>query len=141
MAWLPDRVGPKRVLMPSIGALAGGLFVLSLASGSGEVAVAGLMCGVGHGFGFPILYGFVVRRAGVRDRGSAVAIFTSLFDVGILIGGPVLGYVIGVGGYDTMFIVAAVVLVAGLGVFMRWDRGVGRRPPSVLERPVPTHHQ
>lgn len=140
LAWLPERVGPKRVLFPSVGLLVAGLVVLSVATGAGHVGVAGLMCGVGHGFGFPILYGFVIRRAGVRDRGSAVAIFTSLFDVGILVGGPILGVVIAISGYPAMFLVAGGALLIGMAVFGFWDHGVQRRAASILERPVPSHH-
>lgn len=140
LAWLPERVGEKRVMFPSLGLLVGGLVVLSVAGSAVHIAIAGLMCGVGHGFGFPILYGFVIRRAGVRDRGSAVAIFTSLFDVGTLVGGPVLGAIIAMTDYPTMFLVAAGALAGGLIVFAMWDRDVVARDPSILERPVPAHH-
>ena len=141
LAWLPDRVGPKRVFFPAMGSLAAGLVVLALASGSADVAVAGLLCGVGHGFGFPILYGFVIRRAGVQDRGSAVAIFTSLFDVGTLVGGPALGAIIAFSGYPAMFAAAAALLAVGAGIFFTWDRGATPPPEPTLERPVPAHHQ
>jgi MFS family permease len=140
LAWLPERIGEERVMFPSISLLVGGLVVLSVAGSAAHIAIAGLMCGVGHGFGFPILYGFVIRRAVVRDRGSAVAIFTSLFDVGTLVGGPILGAVIAMAGYPAMFLVAAAAMTCGLGVFAVWDRGVVARESSILERPVPAHH-
>jgi MFS family permease len=140
-AWLPDRVGPKRVLFPSMACLVLGFVVLAGAGGSAEVVLAGLLCGIGHGFGFPILYGFVVRRARVSDRGTAVSIFTSLFDVGTLIGGPILGAIIVTSGYEDMFLAAAAMLVFGTAIYAWWDRASGRRPPSILERPVPAHHQ
>ena len=139
-ARLPDRVGPKRVLFPSMASLVAGFVVLAFASGSGEIALAGIFCGIGHGFGFPIFYAFVVRRAGVKDRGTAVAIFTSLFDVGTLLAGPILGLIIVASGYRTMFMSSAAILIGGVGVFAWWDRGALRRAASPLERPVPTHH-
>ena len=139
-ARLPDRVGPKRVLFPSMLSLVAGFAVLAFASGSGEVAIAGVFCGIGHGFGFPILYAFVVRRAGVKDRGTAVAIFTSLFDVGTLMAGPILGLIISASSYRAMFLSAGAILAAGAAVFAWWDRGAMRRAASPLERPVPAHH-
>jgi MFS family permease len=120
--WVPDRVGQKRVLFPSMGSLAVGFMVLSFATGSAHVAVAGVLCGIGHGYGFPILSGMVVSRALDEDRGSAVSIFTALFDLGTLIGGPVLGVIISSFGYTTMFTFAAVAIVVASFAFATWDR-------------------
>jgi predicted MFS family arabinose efflux permease len=115
-------LGQKRVLFPSMGSLAIGFMVLSLATGSGHVAIAGVLCGVGHGYGFPILSGMVVSRALDEDRGSAVSFFTALFDFGTLIGGPVLGVIISTFGYTTMFTFAAVAIVGASFAFATWDR-------------------
>ncbi len=122
LGWVPDRVGQKLVLFPSMGSLAAGFMVLSIATGSVHIAVAGVLCGIGHGYGFPILSGMVVSRALDEDRGSAVSIFTALFDLGTLIGGPVLGIIISRFGYATMFTVAAVAIVTASFVFAGWDR-------------------
>ena len=119
--WVPDRLGQKRVLFPSMGSLAVGFMVLSLATGSPHVAIAGVLCGVGHGYGFPILSGMVVSRALDEDRGSAVSIFTALFDMGTLIGGPVFGIIISSFGYRTMFTFAAVAIVVASFAFATWD--------------------
>lgn len=122
VGWLPDRVGLKRVLYPSMGSLAAGFLILAIASGSGHVAVAGVLCGIGHGFGFPILSGMVVSRAPDEDRGSAISFFTALFDLGILVGGPVLGVVITGFGYPAMFTVAAGVIIATAIAFSVTDK-------------------
>lgn len=122
LGWVPDRLGQKRVLFPSMGSLAAGLIVLSFATGSAHVAVAGVLCGVGHGYGFPIMSGMVVSRALDEDRGSAVSIFTALFDMGTLVGGPVLGVIISGYGYTAMFRFAAVAIVAASFAFATWDR-------------------
>jgi MFS family permease len=119
---LPDRVGPKKVLYPALGALACGLVVLSRASSGGAVVGAGLLCGLGHGYSFPILLGLVVHRARAAERGAALAIFTALFDGGTLIGGPLLGSVIRAFGYPPMFLAAAFLVgVGALGVAL-FDR-------------------
>ncbi len=122
LGWVPDRVGQKRVLYPSMGSIAAGLVVLSFATGPGHILVAGVLCGVGHGYGFPIMSGMVVSRALDEDRGSAVSIFTALFDLGTLVGGPVLGVIISGFGYTTMFRFAAVTIVTASFVFATWDR-------------------
>jgi len=124
LGWVPDRVGPTRTLYPALGLLAGGFAVLAGATQAREVAVAGALCGLGHGFTFPILSGLVVTRARPAERGAAMALFTALFDAGVLIGSPLFGAVIRASGYPAMFLTAAGVLVAGALGFAVWDRRV-----------------
>ncbi len=120
--WLPDRIGPKRVLYPALALFAGGFAVLAGAESDGAVLIAGALCGAGHGYAFPILYALAFGRADVKNRGSASAIFTGLFDVGALIGGPAFGWLIAAFSYETMFLVAAGWILAGGAVFAVWDR-------------------
>ncbi|HSM02277.1 MAG TPA: MFS transporter [Acidimicrobiia bacterium] len=125
--WVPDRLGSKRVLYPSLVIFAAGFVVLATASTSLAVAVAGGLCGFGHAYVFPILYAMSFGRAQTTDRGSASAIFTGLFDIGTLIGGPVLGTLITWFGYSAMFLVAAGWVVAGSIVFSLWEGDAGPR--------------
>jgi MFS family permease len=120
--WLPDRVGPKRVLVPALFALAAGFFALARAGSAFDVALAGLLCGIGHGYTFPILFGLVVTRAPEPNRGAAMALFTALFDLGVLVGGPALGLVIERAGYGAMFTTGGALTAAGTAVFLLWDR-------------------
>lgn len=123
-AWLPDRVGRKRVLFPAFGALVAGFMVLAAADATIDIAVAGVLCGAGHGYAFPILMGFTVDRAGTAALGSAVAFYTALFDVGTLVGGPALGAIIEAVGYPTMYFSAGVFLASAAVGFAVWDRSV-----------------
>ncbi len=120
--WLPDRVGPKRMLVPSLGILCVGLVLLAFAATPAHILVAGVCCGVGHGFVFPILSGLVVTRAREADRGSALSIFTALFDAGVLLGGPTLGALIREAGYPAMYGFAALWIACGSAVFFAWER-------------------
>ena len=121
--WLPDRVGPKRVLFPALAALAVGFALLAGADRTSDVLVAGVLCGAGHGFTFPIVFGMVVTRTRDADRGSAMAIYTALFDLGVVVGGPGFGFVIGASGYSAAFGAAAALIVVGATIFALWDRG------------------
>lgn len=124
--WVPDRLGPVKVLIPSVIALASGVFALALAETSLAVNVAGGLCGLGHGYAFPILSGLVVGRARERDRGSAVAIYTGIADVGAVIGGPLFGVVLDCSSYAGLYALVGLILIAGLGVFLPWDARVQR---------------
>lgn len=121
IGWLPDRIGPKKVLYPALAAMAAGLVALAIADSAVWVGIAGGLAGAGHGFVFPILYALTVERIHVSDRGSAVSIYTALFDVGQLLAAPVWGLIIEGAGYTPMYItVASGLLVAGV-VFAAWD--------------------
>lgn len=124
---LPDRIGPKRVLFPALATLVAGFGCLAAAADAREVLAAGVLCGVGHGFTFPILSSLVVTRAREAGRGAAISIFTALPDVGALLGAPVLGWLIEVRGFSAMFATAAALLAVGTVVFAAWDRRASPR--------------
>jgi MFS family permease len=119
---IPDRLGPKRVLLPALLVQAIGFGVLAQATSASDVLLAGLLCGVGHGYAFPILFALVVTRAGASLRGTAMAIYTALFDLGVLLGGPGLGVVIEHFGYPAMYRATATILAVGAFGFIVWDR-------------------
>lgn len=127
LGWVPDRIGARRTLVPAIAATVGGLWVLSAVSSDLGVGVAGLLCGMGHAFVFPILSALVVTRADEHERGAALSGFTALFDLGMLVGAPVLGAVLQQTDYTTMFLGAAAVTTAGALGFWAYDERVRRR--------------
>lgn len=121
--WVPERVGLIRVLVPSMVVTAIGLVTIAMATSPIHLIAAAIACGVGHGFAFPILSALVVTRARPDERGSAVALFTALFDLGVLVGGPTFGLIVKLGSYPATFGFAAV-LVAAVGVaFGLYERG------------------
>ena len=122
LGWLPDRVGPRRTLYPAILATTGGLMLLPVASNNLEMAVSGMLCGMGHAFVFPILLAMVVERAAARERGVALSMFTALFDLGLLLGSPLLGALLERTDYTVMFSSAAAMTVVGGIVYGLWDR-------------------
>jgi len=124
LGWMPDRVGPKRVLYPALGVVVAAFALLATANSDNQVIAAGVLFGIGHGYTFPVLFGIVVTRAREADRGSAMGIFTALFDVGAVLGGPLTGVLISVAGFGAGFGVAGAIVLAGAVAFFFWD---GRR--------------
>lgn len=122
LGWVPDRLGLRRTLVPSIWVAAAGVWLLSGYGSTQELIVAGVLCGAGHGYAFPVISALVVARAPAAERGSALAAFTALFDVGLVAGGPTLGAVVDLAGYPVMFATAAMCAFAGTFVFVAWDR-------------------
>lgn len=132
--WLPDRIGQQRVLYPALVSVAAGFVVLAADAGTAALIAAGVLCGIGHGYAFPILYTFVVSRSRRRHLGSASSVFTGLFDVGAFVGAPALGYVIEWRGYSAMFAAAAIWMIAGIALFAWWDRRPAPAPDQAVER-------
>jgi predicted MFS family arabinose efflux permease len=102
--------------------LAIGFCLIALGTGDLSLAIAGVFCGMGHGYTFPILLGMVVSRTRASERGAALSIFTALFDGGTVMGGPLLGVVIDWAGYPPMFATAAAIVAVSAVVFGVWDR-------------------
>ncbi|MDQ3036178.1 MAG: MFS transporter [Myxococcota bacterium] len=120
LGWLPDRLGPKRVLAPSLLAISVALAALSLARTPLAIGAAGALAGLGHGFAFPILTGLTAGRSRDEERGSALSLFTAVFDVGLL-AGPSFGMLAEATSLRTMFLVAAAVPLLGGAVFYVWE--------------------
>ncbi len=72
------------------------------------------MLAIGQSLVFPALMMIVVSAAPEAERSSAVGSFTAFADVGYGVGAISLGAVAAAVGYNGVFAVAAVVMVAGL---------------------------
>jgi predicted MFS family arabinose efflux permease len=87
----------------------------------GMFVLAAAAAGAAHGAVFPILSSQVVARARTAERGSAMSIFTSIFDVALLTAGPIAGVMIDASGYTLAFSVVGVGLVIGAVGYGIWD--------------------
>lgn len=123
-AKLPERIGPSRVLVAAMACYISGVAAAAMASSSSGFLLAGGLAGLGHGYCFPILTAQVVGRSPDALRGSAMSMFTALWEVSKLFLAPCFGLVADLSSDAVMFGVAAV--VAGVAM-MYWDR---------LERPI-----
>lgn len=122
--WVPERFGMIRVLIPSLLIGAAGLGTIAVGTHPLHLIAAAILCGIGHGFAFPILSALVVTRAQPDERGSAIALFTALFDLGLLLGGPSFGVAVKLAGYPTSFGLAGGLVSVAVFVFVVWDRRV-----------------
>jgi len=133
--WVPERLGLVRVLIPSLLLGGAGLMILAVATGPIHLITAAISCGVGHGFAFPIISALVVTRARPEERGSAVAVFTALFDLGLLLGGPSFGLAVKFAGYPWTFTFAGILVTCATVVFVIWERMSGAGDPEGVSSP------
>lgn len=119
-----DRVPQRPLISAAVLAYAGGFVVLAAAQTVAAVAASAGLLGIGHGLLFPVLASQVVVRARDAERGSAMAIFTSLFDLAVLTAAPAVGVTIDWRGYTTAFTGLGVFIGMGLVGYLLWDRAV-----------------
>jgi len=129
--WIPDRIGLRRMVLPSMASYALGVMLLASASGDVAVLLGGLLCGIGHSYAYPVFFSLVVTRANPGERGSAMAIYASVDWAAILIAGPVLGLVIERAGYDGAFGSLLAVLGLGTAAFYALDRAHAERGDAI----------
>lgn len=118
---LYDKVAHRPMLTVSIALYGVGLLFMALAQNEVMLVAAGVTTGTAHGAAFPLLSSEVVNRARVSERGSAVATFTSIFDVSLLAGAPSVGFLIEGFDYFVAFSVVGVALLAGAVGYRFWD--------------------
>lgn len=117
-----DRIPHRPLLVFAISLYGLGLVVMAFAHSVAFLVVAAASTGTGHGAAFPILSSEVVNRARDSERGSAMATFTSIFDVALLLGAPAVGVLIEGFSYLVAFSAAGIALMAGSLVYVVWDR-------------------
>lgn len=117
-----DQFPHRLLLVGAISMFGIGLVLMAIADSSLVLAVAASVMGTAHGTAFPLISSEVVNRARVSERGSAMSVFTSIFDFALLLGAPAVGLLIDGFGYLPAFSTAGIALVAGAIVYSFWDR-------------------
>ncbi len=118
----PDRFGFMPVLYPAIFSHSVGMILLSFWPSATTLLFAGILCGMGHGFIFPILSVLLINRAPESERGARMALFTLFFEIGLFIGAPLFGFVAEAQGYRTMFFLSAMIVLTSVAAFVFLDR-------------------
>lgn len=126
---LPDRVGLIRVLIPALFLYAVGILLVPRVSSVPGLIFVGAMCGMGHGYAFPIFSVLAIEQVSPASRGRAVSWLTAMFDLGNTVANPLLGGIAEWAGYRTMFSVAGCgVLVAATAIWRKGAAFLAPRP-------------
>lgn len=118
---LYDRMPHRPLLTGSIVAYGIGLVCMALTQTVMLLVLAAAITGAAHGSVFPLISSEVVNRARVSERGSAVATFTALFDVALLAGAPLVGFLIDGFDYFVAYLTVGTMLVVGAVAYRQWD--------------------
>jgi MFS family permease len=119
---LADRIGYKRVFVPSLVLITVGLIVLASMGTRGSLIVSAAIFGVGFGTAYPVFVAHVMRGVHPRRRGAAFGAILAAFDTGIGTGSTTVGWLIQRFGFSTAFGAAAALAAIALPYFLLVDR-------------------
>lgn len=115
---LSDTHGRKKVILPAALIIVANLFVIAEVRGLPLLLVAGFFGGLGQGLIFPALSTYIIDFLGRGNKGLAISLYLSFFDIGMGLGSPVFGWVSDLAGYRWMYRIAGLCLLAATAVFM-----------------------
>ncbi|MEO6502057.1 MAG: MFS transporter [Jatrophihabitantaceae bacterium] len=103
----PDKYGPRRVATVCAVCEAVGLLIIAVAPNL-PIAIGGsLVMGVGFSLLHPSLALMVMNRTDKSQQGAALGAYTSFWDLGVAVWGPLGGVIAGALGYEAVFVVGA----------------------------------
>lgn len=113
-----DRIGHRRVLLPSLVTCAIGMAVTAAASGPVLLAIGGGLFGLGFGLMWPAFGALALGLSGPAKSGAAYGAMIAAFDTGIGTGSSVLGSIVAKFGYRPAFGFAAVLAALAAPYFL-----------------------
>ena len=115
---LSDRRGRKTVILPAALIIVANLFLIAQVRGFALLMVTGFIGGLGQGLIFPALSTYIIDFLGRENKGLAISLYLSLFDVGMGVGAPFFGWMSDLAGYRWMYRIAGLFLLVSTAVFM-----------------------
>ncbi len=104
---LPDKHGPRVVAAWSGAGEAVGLVIIAVAPNLPIAVCGSLVMGAGFSLLHPSLALMVMNRADKLKQGAALGAYTSFWDLGLAVWGPVTGVIASGFGYPAVFIAGA----------------------------------
>jgi MFS family permease len=119
---LGDRIGHKKLLMPSLGFIAAGLALLAAGGTMPWLIASALVFGLGYGTAYPMFVAHVMRHVDPSRRGAAFGGILAAFDTGVGTGSISSGWLIQHFGFRAAFGTAAVLAALAAPYFLFTDR-------------------
>ncbi len=126
---IADRRGRFAAIVPGMIVTAVGMYIVSSAASAEAFILAGVAVGIGFATAQPALQALAIDLAGPAERGAAMATFWAFTDFGVITGSFVSGEIAAVSGFGTVFVVSALMPLAGVAGLLAWRQL--RRPAAL----------
>lgn len=128
-----DRKGPSAVIYPSFIFFAIGLVIVSLISNQWILWLSAVFIGIGYGSLFPCLQTLAIQSVDKQRMGHAISTFFTLFDLGLAIGSVAMGVLIAYCGFETTYVLSAVLVIVTILVYHQYVAKKQNKRPARLE--------
>ena len=128
-----DRKGPSAVIYPSFIFFAIGLVIVSLISNQWILWLSAVFIGIGYGSLFPCLQTLAIQSVDKQRMGHAISTFFTLFDLGLAIGSVAMGVLIAYWGFETTYVLSAVLVIVTILVYRQYVAKMQNKRPASLE--------
>ena len=115
---LSDKFGRKAILFPAVVLISLNMFFIAHVQNLWMYTLAGFIGGLGQGLIFPALSTYMIDIFGRKNKGFALSLYLTFFDVGMGIGSVIFGRVSDVYGFPYMFMSAGLVFFLVSLIFM-----------------------
>lgn len=122
-----DRIGHRRVLIPTLVMPAIGLLLLGITYGPVMFVTSGVVFGAGFGLMYPAFAAYVITHVPVARRGAAFGAIIAAFDTGLGTGSTVMGTLIQEYGFRPAYVGAGALAVLAVPYFLVAERLVWGR--------------
>jgi MFS family permease len=111
-----DLYSRERIILPCLFAYIISMFALAFSKTLPMFIVVAVIWGIGNAFFFPSLVAYVLDRVG-SSPGPAMGTFTSVMDLGWILGPVIVGVILHVATYQIMFLCLALMGVININYF------------------------
>lgn len=116
---VPDQLGGAKVALACVVIEAAGLALIGLAPDRAWAAAGAVLAGFGYSLVYPGLGAEAVRRVPPGSHGLAMGAYTVFLDVALGFGSPALGLIAGRFGFDTAFLISALIALGTAAIALR----------------------
>jgi MFS family permease len=123
---LPDVIGPIRAGSGALVVTVGAALVLAFWASPLGLFVGAALAALGLSMQSPSFMVIAIDGASARERGSAMATYTSFFDLANALNGPMIGAIVALSGYRAAFLAAGTTALIALAILQiviapRWQ--------------------
>lgn len=109
------------------------MVLIGLATTTALIVLAGVLIGLGFGCLLPMMQAILINQVPATRVGVATSTFYLLLDTGSGLGPVLLGLIVGVTGFSTMFLLSTVLVVAAGAAYALFHGRAARRLPVAGE--------